>query len=400
MRALTEGRRPLFDYIALVALWSGATGMQIVLFSWLVVGELNAPAEVVGLVEMARMAPILLLLLLGGVAADRWDRRRLLMGLYLGTGLLAAGLAGIVSLGLLSLPLLVGYAVAMGLLTAFVLPARDAFLSDVAGGRLMQAATALTLAQFGAQALGTLAAGSARVLELGPALFIMSALLLVGVAAAWRLPDPERPAEREAGRIRLAELGAGLREALGSATLRPTLLLMTGVGLFLAGAYFVVIPLTIRDHYQGDVAQLSVFMTVLQVGTVTGASVLLLRGRLARRGRALVIAMAGVALPLLVIASGVPFPGALGAAFVWGLAVALFQSIGRALMQEGAPLAQRARVMSVYSLAVMGAGVVGSPFAGWLAGQLGPLGALGFAAVAMWVFVAVLALATRVYELD
>ena len=62
MRPRTERRRPLLDYVALVALWSGATGMQIVLFSWLVVGELGASAEVVGLVEMARVAPILLLL--------------------------------------------------------------------------------------------------------------------------------------------------------------------------------------------------------------------------------------------------------------------------------------------------------------------------------------------------
>lgn len=386
--------------MTLVALWSGATGMQTVLFSWLVVGELGSPAEVVGLVEMARVAPILLLLLLGGAAADRWDRRRLLMGLHLGGGLLAAGLAGALSLGWLSLPLLVAYAVGMGMLTAFVLPARDAFLSDVAGGRLMRAATALTLAQFGAQALGTFAAGSARLLELGPALFIMATLLLMGSAAAWRLPDPERAGPPAAGSLRRAELGAGLREVLRSPTLRPTLLLMTGVGLFFSGAYLVVMPIAIRDHFRGDVVQLSVFMTVLQVGTVCGAGALLLRGRLARRGRALVLSMAGAALPLLVIASGVPFAGALGAAFVWGLGVALFQSIGRALIQEGAPPAQRARVMSVYSLAVMGAGVLGSPLAGWLAGWLGPLGALGVAGVALCVFVTAQALLTRVWRLD
>jgi MFS family permease len=395
-----ERPRPLLDYVALVALWSGATGMQTVLFSWLVVGELGSSAEVVGLVEMSRVAPILLLLLLGGAAADRWDRRRLLMGLHLGAGLLATGLAGALVLGWLSLPLLVVYAVAMGVLTAFVLPARDAFLSDVAGGGLMRAATALTLAQFGAQALGTFAAGSARLLELGPALFMMAGLLLLGGAAARRLPHPERREPPPAGALRRAELGAGLREVLRSPALRSTLLLMTGVGLFFAGSYFVVMPIAIRDHFHGDVGQLSVFMTVLQLGTVCGACALLLRGRLARRGRALVLSMAGAALPLLVIASGVSFAGALGAAFVWGLGVALFQSIGRALIQEGAPPAQRARVLSVYSLAVMGASVVGSPFAGWLAGRLGPLGALGVAGLALCVFVAVQALLTPVWRLD
>ena len=198
--AEADNGRPLVDYIVLVALWSCATGMQIVLFSWLVVGELGAAPEVVGLVEMARTAPILAFLLLGGAAADRWNRRHLLMGLHLATGVLAAGLAFVVSAGLLSLAVLVAYALAMGLLTAFVLPARDAFLSDVAGGQLMRGATALTLTQFGAQAVGTLIAGTAQVLEIGPALFIMAALLLVGSLAAWRLPRPAPSPAPAAGR--------------------------------------------------------------------------------------------------------------------------------------------------------------------------------------------------------
>ena len=49
--------------------------MQSVLFSWLVVGVLEAPAETVGLVQMAHVAPIMALLLLGGAVADRTNRR-------------------------------------------------------------------------------------------------------------------------------------------------------------------------------------------------------------------------------------------------------------------------------------------------------------------------------------
>jgi len=173
---------------------------------------------------------------------------------------------------------------------------------------------------------------------------------------------------------------------------------MTGVGLFLAGAYFVVMPLVIRDHYAGDVGELSLFMTVLQLGTVTAASLLLLRGQLPRRGRALVLSMAGTGVPLLVISTGVPFSGALLAAFAWGIGAALFQSIGRAIIQERAPQAQRARVLSVYSLAVMGAGLVGSPLAGWTASEIGPLGALGGAGIGIAIFVTLLALLTPVWR--
>jgi MFS family permease len=389
---------PLLVFVAGVALWFGATGMQAVLLSWLVVGTLGAPAEVVGLVQMAHMAPVLLLLALGGATADRVDRRRLLMLLHLGTGSLALMLAVLVGSGRLGLPALFAYAVGMGTLTAFATPARDAFLSDVADGNLMRAATALTLAQFGAQAAGTFTAGSARAVGLAPVLGLQALLMFAGVAAASRLP--RRPPTVSKGRIGLAELGAGFREVRRSPTLRSTLLMMSGVGLFFAGAYHVVMPVVIRDHFGGDVRDLSLFMTLLQCGVVLGASSLLLRGRALRRGRTLVLAMGGVGLPILVLSSGPSFPWALAAAFAWGLLVALFQSMGRAIIQENAPDAQRARVLSVYSLAVMGAQVVGSPVAGWLAGRLGGLGALSAATLGIWLFVGLLALSTPVWRID
>ena len=78
---VSSGESALRAYVAGVALWSAATGMQSVLFSWLVVGELGAAPEVVGLVQMAHVAPLLVLLLVGGAVADRIDRRRLLMAL-------------------------------------------------------------------------------------------------------------------------------------------------------------------------------------------------------------------------------------------------------------------------------------------------------------------------------
>lgn len=68
---------------ACVASWFGAWGMQLVLFSWLVVGELEASPEWVGVAQTSTMIPSLLLLLMGGVAADRIDPRTLLARLHL-----------------------------------------------------------------------------------------------------------------------------------------------------------------------------------------------------------------------------------------------------------------------------------------------------------------------------
>jgi MFS family permease len=388
-------------YVAGVALWSAATGMQSVLFSWLVVGELGAAPEVVGLVQMAHVAPLLVLLLVGGAAADRLDRRRLLVGLCATAGALAAALSAAVALSVLELPLLVAYAVAIGSTTAFVLPARDALLSEVSRGDLMRGATALTITQVGAQALGTLVAGSARYLGLAPAIGIQALLMALGIAAALRLPAAPPREGPPPERLRASDWLAGLAEVARVPALRGTLSLMAGVGLFLAGNYFVVVPILIRDHYAGGVLELSLFMGSLQIGTVLGAALLLMTtGRLARRGRALAASLAASALPMLALSRAMPFAAALAASFVWGLCAASFQSLGRALVQEHAPDAQRARVLAVYSLSMTGAGVLGQPFAGLLAGWLGPRLALAVGGAALLAFVAAVGAATKVTRIE
>ena len=101
---------------------------------------------------------------------------------------------------------------------------------------------------------------------------------------------------------------------------------------------------------------------------------------------------------MALLALGLAFPAALAVAFAWGLCVAGFQSLGRAILQEAAPAASRARVLSVYSLSVMGAGVVGSPLAGLAAGQLGPQRAIALIGALLLAFVAAVVATTRVAQ--
>ena len=86
-------------YVAGVGAWFGAFGMQQVLFSWLVVGELRAEPRWVGIAQSASMVPSFLLILLGGALADRRDRRALLIRLHLLAGALAVGLVLAVASG-------------------------------------------------------------------------------------------------------------------------------------------------------------------------------------------------------------------------------------------------------------------------------------------------------------
>jgi MFS family permease len=293
--------------------------------------------------------------------------------------------------------LLVLYALSMGSVTAFVMPTRDAMLNDVSPGNLMRGATLLTLGQFAAQALGTFIAGSATFLGVGTTLCLQAGLMAAASVPAWFLPAS---AVRRGARLGLTELASGLREVAANPILRSTIVMMTGVGLFLSGAYFVVMPIVVRDLYRGDVADLSLFMTMLQSGSMLGAAGLLALGNIPRRGALLALSMFAAALPLFVLGSGVGFHAALVTGFVWGLSVAAFSSLGRAIFQEAAPPEQRARVLSVLTLSTMGAGVLGQPVSGFIAGWLGPLPTLTLAGFALLGFVAVVTLTTRLRHID
>ena len=111
-------------FAAGVASWFGAWGMQVVLFSWLLVGELRASAEWVGIAQTSTMLPALVLLLVGGLVADRFDPRRLLIGLHVVAGVPVLVLALVVATGQLSLLILFVYGLALGAASAFILPGR------------------------------------------------------------------------------------------------------------------------------------------------------------------------------------------------------------------------------------------------------------------------------------
>jgi MFS family permease len=388
------------DFTFGTGMWFGGWGMLQVLFSWLVVGELQAREELVGIAQLALTFPALFVLLIGGVVADRVDRRRLLVGLQIAAGSLAVALAAAVWAGALSFGLVIAFALTMGAVSAFSFPARDALLYDVAGTNLMRAVTGITLIQFVGQGVGQLLAGSARYLGSPTTLALEGLLFLVGAVGFARISPSVSSRARRAEPVRLAELLEGIREVVRSPILRPAWLLAVGVGLFFAGPYFVVFPLLNREYFGGDVGELSLIYMTFPAGSILGLSLLWRRGRMRRPGRAIALAQATAAVSLLVISAGIPFAATLLAGTVWGVCGAFFISATRTLFQEKASDAHRARVLSVQMLGVLGAGTLGSPLAGFLAGRLGALGAFTFCGIAMLIFVAAVCLFTDIWAYE
>lgn len=376
-------------FTAGVATWFAAWGMQIVLFSWLVVGELQADAAWVGVAQTSTMLPSLLLLLLGGVAADRFDARRMLVGLHVVAALPALLLAVAVNRGWLSLPVLIGYGLAMGTISAFVMPARDTLLSKVAGADMMRAVTGMTAAQFGAQAAGNLLAGSARWAGSGVTLCAQAAVLLLGALVTLRVPADLHPVTTRMPTSPWNDILEGLRIVARTTQLRSPLLLVCAVGFLFVGPFLVIFPLLVRDYYAGGVGQLSLVLMTFPIGTITGSLILRARGGVAAKGRAALLALIGGATALGMIGSGVPFAVMVATTIGWGLCGSVFINCSRTLYQEAAPPAQRARVLSVYQLGFMGAAPLGSVTAGLVGTAVGPLHTLQFFALGMLSLVAV-----------
>ena len=387
--------RPSYPwFIAGVGSWFAAMGMQSVLFAWLVVGVLGLDGKWVGVAQSAHMVPSMLLILLGGAVADRRDRRDLLVGLHALAGATAAALAALVWAGWLTFPLLLAYALCLGSIQAFVLPARDSLLSEVTRVDMLRAVTGLNLAQWGFQALGAYAAGLAAWIGIAPALSLVAMVLLVGVGMFGRLA-PAPPHQRPTQGLRAADLWVGMRIVLASPSLAPVFTLTLAVGVLFGGPFMVVFPLLVRDYYAGDVWQLAYMSTAFPVGTLAGGLALLLRGGLRRKGAAQLAAVAAGSLCLGVVAVGLPFWAALIAVGGWGVCGSVFMNAGRTVFQEQAPIEQRARVLAAYSLGFMGAsGLLGAPLSGLLADAIGPLATLALASGCMLATVGVLLIVT------
>lgn len=370
--------------------WYGAFGMQGVIFAWLVAMELRASAEWVGIAQACQVIPSFLLVLIGGAVADRHDRRALLVGYHCTGAALGAVLLAVVVGGLLTLPFLIGFALALGTLGAFAVPARDSLLSEVVADRdMMRAITGVTLVSFGAQAAGAALVGGARWTGILPIITAYGVLLLLGVPALRRLPPapPHGAAPR-----RLRDLGRGLREVFGSPALRGVWLLIAAVGLLFVGPFMVVLPLLVRDHYGGDVGQLGLLSMSFPVGTILGSLAILWRGDIRRKGRAQLAALLWGALCLAAIGLGLPFWGTLVAVCGFGAGAAVVINTARTVFQERASPEHRARVLATFSLGIMGAaGLAGAPLSGLLVDWIGALETCLATAAAMVLVVAGLA---------
>jgi MFS family permease len=371
--------------------WFTAWGMQQVLFAWLVVDILGEDPAWVGTAQMTQMLPSVGLLLIGGALADRFERRTTLLATHLGASLAAAALLLAVLSDRLSFGWVLLYAATWGSLMALHLPARESLFYDVGKHALSRAVSGSMLVQFSSQAAGNLIVGSGAWLGAPFVIALQSSLSLLGAAPTLRLPTGRSEALGEPARpVGLADIGEGISIVFRSPRLRTLVMLVGFNGFLFLGSYFVLVPILVRDVYEGGVAQLSLLMMMFPVGSMVTSGLLLSRVEFAHRGRAHVLGQTGGALCLITIGCTPPFAVVLAATFVWGLCGGVFLNMGRTLFQEAAPHSHRGRTLSVYTLGLMGMAPLGMQTAGLVGQAIGVATGCVLAGLTMCVLMALM----------
>lgn len=383
-------------YLSSTALFLIPGGVQIVLFPWLVAVVLHESPTRVGMAQMASQLPMLLLILWGGWLGDRVDQRRLLIGLNACMAIPPLLIAIVFYTGHFNYSILIGWALVGGTFAAFVQPTRDALLNRVAGNDIQRVVTLTIGVQFGVQIIGFGLGSSADVIGPISLLLIMSSFMLAAAIATTRIP-PLAAIEKGPPRHPLSAIAEGIRLAWRDDAIRPAIGQTFSVGIFFAGAYMVLLPLMVRDLYNGGSLAIAGTFAANMLGTVVVTFCLMRIGRISRPGRALLIGALVSSLVLSLLTFELPQWLFYCVIFMWGCCGGVGMTMSRTIVQEAAVETHRARVMSVYSLGLMGGMPIGSFTLGVVTDWIGVRNAVWVPVIGMLVILIYLRLRTRLW---
>ena len=353
------------------------TWMQTVAAIWVIL-SLTGSGVAVGLTTALQFLPMLLIGAWGGLLADRFPKRRLLIATQALMAVPAIGLFAVTATGVVA-PWMVYLAVfAMGSVNAIDNPTRQSFVIEMVGAdRVVNAVSLNSVIVQAARIVGPAVAGILIATVGVVPCFALNALTFVAmILALWRM-DPSRlqappPAEHEPGAIR-----AGLRYVLRTPELLVPLALMALVGT-LGFNFQVVLPLLAKFSFESGAMTYATLVSAMAVGSIIGA---LVNGHRGRTGPRLIAAGSlafGVAALLAALMPTLAFE--IPALMLLGAASVTFAATINSTLQLAVAPEMRGRVMALYSVVFLGSTPIGGPLTGWLAQAYDPRIALLLAA--------------------
>jgi MFS family permease len=346
------------------------TWMQTVAVGVLIV-DLTGKAGWTGLVAAVAFLPIGLLSPVGGAMADRVDRRRWLLATTIGETACAAGLALLTATGHTSPLAITALVLVNGCMTALGLPAFQAVLPDLVAREDLLAATSLGLAQYNfGRVVGPALAGLVLALGSFTLAFVLNAISFGAVVLALlavRLPPPT-PTTEEGGLWRRIVVGA--RGAAAEPGCRISILGIAVTALLLS-PFIALVPAVALKLFDNAETGTSVLITAQGVGAVVGAFLLSSLAERFGRRRVLVADLAFLPLVLIAYAAAPNLATATVALLAVGAAyIGVLSGLGT-VVQLRAPPALRARILSLYMVALGVVYPIGAVVQGFLGDQLG-----------------------------
>jgi MFS family permease len=354
--------------IKLIGVW-----MMFIAQDWLVLQLSSDSATALGIVTALQFTPVLLLTLLSGRLADRYDKRLLLLAANATWGVLALGMSTLVLTGLVELWHVFVFAALLGVANAVETPVRQSFVSELVGTTLLPNALSLSAATFNtARVLGPALAGLAiAAFDVGP-VFLISAVgslaTLVGLVRmrAGELHRDELPpvAERDSARVI-----DGLRYVWRRPDLLLPMALMLVMGMSLFN-YQLTLAALAKTVFHTGAASFGLFTTALALGALAGA----LAGS-ARRSRPSAWLVLGAAVACAgfgtLVGLAPTYWSVMALLLPAGFFMVFFAQASNQRVQLGTDTAFRGRVMALWVLVFLGTNPVGAPLIGWVAETYG-----------------------------
>ena len=399
-RALRHRNFQLFfsgQLISLVGTWT-----QSVAQSWLVY-RLTGSGLLLGAVGFASQIPVFLVAPIGGITADRANRKHVVIATQTASMLLAFVLAALTLSGKIQVWHIFVLASLLGVVNAFDIPGRQSFLVDMVGKEDLMNAIALNSSMFnGARVIGPAVAGI-LVAKLGEGwCFFVNGVSYIAVIIGLLLMDVHAPAKASKNTPPLEHLLEGFHFVSRTAPIRALLLLLGLVSV--TGMPYVVLMPIFADRILRSGGQelasllgstdlgamrLGILMGATGVGALLGALTLAMRSGVKGLGRWITVCCAGFGLSLILFAFSKSFWLSVILLLPVGYFIMLQMACSNTLIQVMVPDALRGRAMAVYSMMFMGMAPIGALLGGALADRLGApitvaIGGLASVAGAWW----------------
>lgn len=345
--------------------------MQSVAQAWLVY-RLTGSAAMLGLVTFMGQGPGFLLVPFGGTIADRRNRKAILISTQVAAMLLAFMLAALTLSNRIEVWHVFVLSALLGLVNAFDMPARQAFVVDMVGKEDLMNAIALNSTMInGTRLVGPAIAGLlVAAIGEGWCFFVNGASYVAVIVGLLMMKVTLAAARGPRKASALKSLAEGFKFVGVTAPIRALIILL-GIICLMGLPYSVLMPVFADRTFQAGPGGLGLLMGAAGTGALIGALTLVGRRVVKGLGRWVAISSATFGVSLILFAWSHSFWLSTALLLPVGISMMLYIASSNMLVQAMVPDELRGRVMALYSMMFVGAAPVGALLAGGLAERIG-----------------------------